>query len=111
MRLWCVFSSSSAFRDVSAASELLLELWDIGGTRGAKQLQKLSQDPSKVIANARFLGSVEIPMTATMAMSRGDFLTRCSAVAAKIRGKAQILSSQLVFTHEQELILLVEAHL
>ena len=56
---------------MSAASELLLELWDIGGTRGAKQLQKLSQDPSKVIANARFLGSVEIPMTATMAMSRG----------------------------------------
>lgn len=59
-------------RDVSAASELLLELWDIGGTRGAKQLQKLSQDPSKVIANARFLGSVEIPMTATMATSRGQ---------------------------------------
>lgn len=64
-------------RDVSAASELLLELWDIGGTRGAKQLQKLSQDPSKVIANARFLGSVEVPMTATMAMSRGmPFLTQ-----------------------------------
>ena len=56
---------------MSAASELLLELWDVGGTRGAKQLQKLSQDPSKVIANARFLGSVEVPMTATMAMNRG----------------------------------------
>ena len=61
-----------ACRDVSAASELLLELWDIGGTRGAKQLQKLSQDPTKVIANARFLGSVEVPMTATMSTSRGE---------------------------------------
>lgn len=62
----------SLARDVSAASELLLELWDIGGTRGDKQLQKLSQDPSKVIENARFLGSVEVPMSNTMAMNRGE---------------------------------------
>lgn len=49
-----------------------MEVWDVGGTQGSKQLQKMSQDPNKVIANARFLGSVEIPMTATMAMSRGS---------------------------------------
>ena len=65
-------------RDVRAASEVLVGLWDVGGTRGAKQLQKLSQDPSKVIANARFLGSVEVPMTATMAMNRGKpYLFSC----------------------------------
>lgn len=59
-------------RDVSAAAELQLELWDVGGTRGAKQLQKLSQDPSKVIANARFLGSVEVSLVNTLAMTRGE---------------------------------------
>ena len=63
---------------MSAASELQLELWDIGGTRGAKQLQKLSQDPSKVIASARFLGSVQVPLTNSMAMSRGGLCIRAS---------------------------------
>lgn len=58
-------------RDVSAAAELLLEVWDVGGTQGAKQLQKMSEDPNKVIENARFLGSVEIAMTSTLAMHRG----------------------------------------
>ena len=34
------------FRDVCAASELHVELWDLGGTRSGKQLNKLTQNPS-----------------------------------------------------------------
>ena len=75
----CFRGVGGTCRDVSAASELQLELWDIGGTRGAKQLQKLSQDPSKVIASARFLGSVQVPLTNSMAMSRGGLCILASA--------------------------------
>lgn len=65
-------------RDVSAAAELLVEVWDVGGsTRGTRQLERLSQDPSKVIASSRFLGSVEVPLSATLAMSRGALCSTC----------------------------------
>lgn len=88
-------------RDVSAASELLLELWDVGGTRGAKQLQKLSQDPTKVIANARFLGSVDVPLSNTLAMSRGedimDLILTCKSASAAAWHLTRLLAI-LVFT-------------
>jgi len=41
-----VWDEQLMFRDVCAASELGVELWDLGGSRSATQLNKLSQNPS-----------------------------------------------------------------
>ena len=70
LRILCTQDGSC--RDISAAEELRLEVWDVGGSQGSKQLQKMSQDPNNVIENARFLGSVEVAMTSTLAMHRGQ---------------------------------------
>ena len=59
-------------RDVSAASELLLELWDVGGSRNAKHLENLAHDPTKVIGNSRFMGRVEVPLSETLSLRRGE---------------------------------------
>ena len=53
-------------REVPAAGELLVEVWDLGGTRGAKQMKKLADNPSQVIRNSRFLGQAEIPLVDTL---------------------------------------------
>ena len=44
----------------------MVEVWDLGGTRGAKQLKKLADNPSEVIGNSRFLGRAEIPLVDTL---------------------------------------------
>lgn len=44
----------------------MVEVWDLGGTRGAKQLKKLADNPSQVIGNSRFLGRAEIPLVDTL---------------------------------------------
>ncbi len=44
----------------------MVEVWDLGGTRGAKQLKKLADNPSEVIRNSRFLGRAEIPLVDTL---------------------------------------------
>lgn len=60
-------------REVPAAGELMVEVWDLGGTRGAKQMKKLADNPSQVIRNSRFLGQAEIPLVDTLTdTQRGD---------------------------------------
>lgn len=54
------------FRDVCVASELVVELWDLGGTRSSKQLKDLSLNSIEVIKSCRFLGRAEIPLTETL---------------------------------------------
>jgi hypothetical protein len=63
------------FRDVCAASELVVEAWDVGGSRSSEQLQRLTVDPVKVIANSRFLGRVEVPLSETLRLRRGERFT------------------------------------
>ena len=58
-------------REVSAASELLLELWDVGGLRKAKHLDTLADDPNKVISNSLFMGRLEVPLSETLSLRRG----------------------------------------
>ena len=58
-------------REVSAAAELTVEVWDVGGSQNTKQLEALSRDPGKVISNSRFLGVVEIPLATTLHYNRG----------------------------------------
>jgi hypothetical protein len=41
-----VWDEQLMFRDVCAASELVVEMWDLGGTRSTTQLNKLAQNPS-----------------------------------------------------------------
>lgn len=41
-----IWDEQLVFRDVCVASELVVELWDLGGTRSTKQLNALSADPS-----------------------------------------------------------------
>ena len=60
-----------AGREVSAAAELTVEVWDVGGSQNTKQLEALSRDPSKVISNSRFLGCVEVPLANTLHFRRG----------------------------------------
>lgn len=61
-------------RDVSAAAELLVELRDLGGTRDtreARQQNRLTLDPVKVISNSRFMGRLEIPLSETLKLRPG----------------------------------------
>lgn len=64
-------------REVTAAGELMVEVWDLGGqARGAKQLKKLADNPSEVINKSRFLGRAEIPLVDTLVETqRGRALT------------------------------------
>jgi hypothetical protein len=41
-----VWDEALLFRDVCAAAELAVELWDLGGTRSTAQLNRLAQNPS-----------------------------------------------------------------
>ena len=55
-----------------------MEVWDLGGTRGAKQLKKLADNPSQVIGNSRFLGRAEIPLVDTLTSTqRGQCVCLC----------------------------------
>ena len=48
-----------------------MDLLDLGGTRQGKQLEKLAKDPHRVMANCRFLGRVEVPLSETLSQRRG----------------------------------------
>jgi hypothetical protein len=65
-----VWEEALLFRDVSAAAELLVEAWDVGGARNPEQLQRLATDPARVVANSRFLGRVEVPLSETIVSMR-----------------------------------------
>jgi hypothetical protein len=57
-----VWDEQLLFRDVCAASELVVELWDLGGTKSAVQLNALGTNPQEVIKSCRYLGRAEIPL-------------------------------------------------
>ncbi len=61
-----VWDEQLLFRDVCAASELVVELWDLGGTRSADQLNALSTNPQEVIKSCRYLGRAEVPLGDTL---------------------------------------------
>eukprot|EP00887_Chlorella_sp_A99_P007742 scaffold20.g7742.t1 len=66
-----VWDESLVFRDVCAASELVVELWDLGGTRTSAQTSKLADNPAEVIKSCRFLGRAEVTLSDTLAMLSG----------------------------------------
>ena len=75
-------------REVTAAGELMVEVWDLGGTRGAKQMKKLADNPSQVIRNSRFLGQAEIPLLDTLTdTQRGDHPCQATLHVSVIFGK------------------------
>ena len=49
----------------------MVDLLDLGGTKQGRQLEKLAKDPHRVMANCRFLGRVEIPLSETLSQRRG----------------------------------------
>lgn len=66
-----VWDEQLVFRDVCAASEMIVELWDLGGTRSSAQLNKLAANPAEVIKSCRFLGRSEVPLTETLDVPAG----------------------------------------
>jgi len=64
-----------ARRDVPAAAELEVELWDVGGAPTRSKKLREQQDPGRMLAAARFLGRVEVPLSDTVTL-------RCGAAAA-----------------------------
>ncbi|KAK9867091.1 hypothetical protein WJX84_006946 [Apatococcus fuscideae] len=78
-----VWEEALSFREVSAASELVVDLLDLGGSRQGKQLEKLAKDPHRVMANSRFLGRVQVPLSETLSQRRAEqqwyTLTRSNA--------------------------------
>lgn len=71
--------------------ELSVEVWDLGGQRNEKQLQKLSLHPEDVIASSRFLGRIEVSLSETMITRRGEPLS--SLADASERAAATALQS------------------
>lgn len=44
----------------------------MGGSKNAKHLENLAHDPTKVISSSRFMGRVEVPLSDTLSMRRGE---------------------------------------
>ena len=59
------------FREICAASELVVEVWDVGGSKKSEQLQRLAEEPGRLVSNSRFLGRVEVPLSETLSLKRG----------------------------------------
>ena len=57
-----------------AVGELKVEVVDVGGSRGSAQLERLANDPTRVIAASRFLGLCEVPLQPTLHTPRGTTL-------------------------------------
>ena len=51
-----------------------MAVWDLGGTRNDKQLEKLAAHPQEVMESSRFLGQVEVPLADTLVLQRGGWL-------------------------------------
>ena len=99
----CVFVHNSAqarsgwCREVTAAGELVVEVWDLGGTRGAKQLKRLADNPSEVIRNSRFLGRAEIPLVDTLTnIQRGQYTCLlCVSAWSQALAKTNVCNSEV----------------
>ena len=74
------------FREICAASELVVEVWDVGGSKKSEQLQRLAEEPGRLVSNSRFLGRVEVPLSETLSLKRG-------AWGVRIMSKALLLVS------------------
>ncbi len=61
----------AADRDVPAASELEVELWDVGGAPTRMKKLREQQDPGRMLAASRFLGRVEVPLSDTVTLRCG----------------------------------------
>lgn len=59
-----IWDEQLVFKDVCVASELVVELWDLGGSRPSNHI--LHPESSEVIKTCRFLGRAEIPLTETL---------------------------------------------
>ena len=59
------------FREICAASELVVEVWDVGGSKKSEQLQRLAEEPGRLVGNSRFLGRAEVPLSETLSLKRG----------------------------------------
>lgn len=59
------------FREICAASELAVEVWDVGGSRKSEQLQRLAAEPGRLVGSSRFMGRVEVPLSETLSLKRG----------------------------------------
>ena len=64
------------FREICAASELVVEVWDVGGSKKSEQLQRLAEEPGRLVSNSRFLGRVEVPLSETLSLKRGAWGVR-----------------------------------
>lgn len=44
----------------------------MGGSKKSEQLQRLAEEPGRLVANSRFLGRVEVPLSETLSLKRGQ---------------------------------------
>lgn len=71
-------------REVSVASELVVEIRDLGGAGTSKAAARaarraLSEDPGgDAMQHTRFLGRAEVPLAATLAASNGNVMIYCT---------------------------------
>ncbi len=49
-----------------------VQVWDVGGSKKSEQLQRLAEEPGRLVANSRFLGRVEVPLSETLSLKRGQ---------------------------------------
>ena len=50
----------------------LAKVWDVGGSKKSEQLQRMAEEPGRLVANSRFLGRVEVPLSETLSLKRGQ---------------------------------------
>lgn len=67
-----VWDEQLMFRDVCVASELVVELWDLGGTKQATQLTDIGLNSAEMITQCRFLGRAEVPLSETLEIPAGS---------------------------------------
>ena len=51
----------------------------MGGSKKSEQLQRLAEEPGRLVANSRFLGRVEVPLSETLSLKRGRHPLRISS--------------------------------
>ena len=43
----------------------------MGGSKKSEQLQRLAEEPGRLVGSSRFLGRVEVPLSETLSLKRG----------------------------------------
>ena len=97
-----VWDEQLVFRDVCAASELVVEVWDLGGTKSTTQLNALASNPTEVIRSCRFLGCAEVPLSETLESASSNTPMWCPLMrrtaADSVSGRLQLRFSWDVTT-------------